>query len=548
MTISALEKELIQRECPLPSILKKGLLNCTFNQKKTLQSQSNPKEIQELFPNTHCLPLLKLQTSVTQTQDKPLKVGVILSGGQASGGHNVIAGVYDALQNIHSESILYGFKKGPSGLENGEYNILDKNKIASYRNTGGFNIIGSGRTKLETTKQFDRCIQVSKKLNLDAIIIIGGDDSNTNASILAEYYQSKSQKTIIIGIPKTIDGDLKNEYIPISFGFDTACKTYSELVGNIARDACSAQKYWHFIKLMGRSASHITLEVGLQTQPNITLISEEIKHKKMSLDSIVDSICEVIIDRSKNGKDYGIILIPEGLIEFIDSINKLITELNQKLLEHQQAFNQTEILSKKIELAQHILSPQNATEFSKLPNNIQSQLLLDRDPHGNVQVSRIETESLLIQLVKKNLKNNPNYTGSFAALNHFFGYEGRSAFPSIFDSNYTYTLGYASINLILAKATGYMISIQNILANIEHWEINAVPVTSMLNLELRYGENKPVIKKALVDLDGPVFKYFKNNRSKWKSENQYLFPGSIQYYGSTSNLSTLTLELEHRKE
>ena len=464
--------------------------------------------------------------------DTPINVGVILSGGQAPGGHNVIAGIYDGIKRLHSESRLYGFILGPAGLINHEYKELTGDIIDEYRNTGGFDIIGSGRTKLETKEQFDKGLEILKKLNIKALVIIGGDDSNTNACVLAEYYQSINAGVQVIGCPKTIDGDLKNEQIEISFGFDTACKVYSELIGNIERDCNSSRKYWHFIKVMGRSASHIALECALQTHPNICIISEEIEAKKWSLDDIVEHIAGIIVDREEQGLGFGTIIIPEGLIEFIPAIKDLIEELNDFFAHSSDEFN----LVRRSQQREYIiskLSPKNAKVYAGLPEKVARQLALDRDPHGNVQVSMIQTEELLSQMVGKKLEEwakEGKYKGKFSPVHHFFGYEGRSAAPSNYDADYCYSLGYAASMLIAGGKTGYMASIRNTTAPADKWVAGGIPITMMMNMERRSGKMKPVIKKTLVDLEGVPFNYFKSQRENWAIETDYVYPGPIQYF------------------
>ncbi|MDO5438231.1 MAG: diphosphate--fructose-6-phosphate 1-phosphotransferase, partial [bacterium] len=479
-------------------------------------------------------------------------VGLILSGGQAPGGHNVIAGLYDALKQSNPTNKLYGFLGGPSGIIEGKYVEFDDKFIDAYRNTGGFDIIGSGRTKLETEEQFEQSLAVCKKLNINAIVIIGGDDSNTNACMLAQWLKAKNTGIQVIGCPKTIDGDLKNSQIEISFGFDTATKTYSELIGNIMRDANSAKKYWHFIKLMGRSATHVGLEVALQTQPNIALISEEVEAKKQSLKSIVDYITDVVVKRAEKGKNFGVALIPEGLIEFIPEMKTMISSLNDILavLEKDSSFVNAQN-EQKYEIIASKLDAENASVFNSLPDLIKAQLLMDRDPHGNVQVSKIETEKLLIEMVKSNLKKlkaEGKYNGKFSEQAHFFGYEGRCAMPSNFDADYCYSLGYNAFALILAGLTGYLSSVKNLTEPAEKWMAGGVPLTMMMNMEKRHGKMKPVIQKALVELDGPVFKEFEAHRDEYAINDHYVFPGAIQYYGPTEvcDATTLTLQLEQK--
>ena len=465
---------------------------------------------------------------------KQLAFGLILSGGQAPGGHNVISGIYDGLKKLNPANKVYGFLGGPGGLVDNDYLELTDDIVDHYRNTGGFDIIGSGRTKLEETAQFDKGLENCKALGINALVIIGGDDSNTNACVLAEYYKQKDAGVQVIGCPKTIDGDLKNEMIETSFGFDTACKVYSELIGNIQRDANSAKKYWHFIKLMGRSASHIGLECALQTQPNVTIISEEVEAKNMSLDQVVEYIANIVAKRAANGENFGTVLIPEGLIEFIPAMKKLIAELNDLLAHNEAEVNSLETNSEKRGYLSAKLSAEMAEVFKSLPNNIANQLMLDRDPHGNVQVSLIETEKLLIDMVKaklKKMKKAGEYTGKFSAQNHFFGYEGRCAAPSNFDADYCYALGYTASVLIAEGKTGYMSSVRNLTKPADQWLAGGVPVTMMMNMEKRHGHMKPVIQKALVRLDGAPFKALVANREDWAVNTKYVYPGPIQYFG-----------------
>jgi pyrophosphate--fructose-6-phosphate 1-phosphotransferase len=543
--LSVLGKARANYKPKLPPALRSGALKVLINQGAATESVRDQEAIKNLFPNTYSAPVLTFAAvEEKQTAGKPLNAGVVLSGGQAPGGHNVIAGIFDGIKAITGSSKLYGFLGGPGGLVDGKYIEIDHNLISKYRNTGGFDIIQSGRTKLESTAQFDKCIEVVKQLDLNAIVIIGGDDSNTNAAVLAEYFAAKKVPCSVIGCPKTIDGDLKNEYIETSFGFDTAVKTYSELIGNIERDANSAQKYWHFIKLMGRSASHIGLEAALQTHPNICLISEEIKKQKLTLEQVVNLITDIIIARFVNKKNFGVALIPEGLIEFIPEFEILISELNEAL-----ANNEAEIKNagkNMAEAASKHISEASAKLLKNLPEKIQLQLMQERDPHGNVQVSLIETEKLLIEMVSKELKLR-NFKGKFAALNHFFGYEGRCAAPSNFDADYCYSLGYAASVLVLHRKTGYMASIRNLTAGFENWVAGAVPTTMMMNMERRNATDKPVIQKALVDLNGKPFKYFAEHRNKWAKNEEYLYPGPIQYFGPSEvcDATNYTLMLEH---
>ncbi len=515
------------------------------------QSVDNQEEVKALFPNTYGMPTLKFVESSEKKEYAPVNVGVILSGGQAPGGHNVIAGIFDGIKSLNKDSRLYGFLMGPGGLVDHEYVELTADIIDEYRNTGGFDIIGSGRTKLETQEQFDKGLEILKQLEIKALVIIGGDDSNTNACVLAEYYKAINAGVQVIGCPKTIDGDLKNEMIETSFGFDTACKVYSEVIGNILRDCNSARKYWHFIKLMGRSASHIALECALQVQPNICIVSEEVEAKKQSLDDIVTYIANAIAKRAEAGNNFGAVLIPEGLIEFIPAMKALIAELNDFLAHNQDEFGKVE-KDKELDYIKANLSADNAAVFASLPAGIARQLTKDRDPHGNVQVSLIETEKLLAEMVENKLaemKKTGKYVGKFAAQVHFFGYEGRCAAPSNFDADYCYSLGYTAAALIGAGKTGYMSSVRNTTAPATEWIAGGIPVTMMMNMERRHGEMKPVIRKALVELDGAPFKFFAANREQWAVETSYVYPGPIQYFGPAEvcDQTTRTLALEQGK-
>lgn len=545
MTKSPLQIARASYQPKLPASLKGKVV---LKEGAATESVADQAEIKELFPNTYGMPVVTFESG--DKAEYPVKnVGVILSGGQAPGGHNVISGLFDGLKVLNPENKLYGFLGGPSGLVDHSYIELTSEIVDEYRNTGGFDIIGSGRTKLEEEEQYEKGAQICKKLNIHAIVVIGGDDSNTNACVLAEYYAQKQTGIQVIGCPKTIDGDLKNDWIETSFGFDTACKVYSELIGNIQRDANSAKKYWHFIRLMGRSASHITLECALQSQPNICLISEEVEKKNMTLNDVVDEIVKVIIHRANFGMNFGTILIPEGLIEFIPAMKKLISELND-LLAHNDDFNALETEDEKRQYVKGLLSHESATVYKDLPKGIARQLTLDRDPHGNVQVSLIETEKLLIEMVAKRLaqlKAQGIFKGKFSPINHFFGYEGRCAIPSNFDADYTYSLGYTAALLISEEKTGYMSSVRNTTAPASEWIAGGVPITMMMNMEKRHGKMKPVIQKALVRLDGAPFKYLVSNRVNWADEHQsYIYPGPIQYYGPTEvcDQPTRTLQLE----
>ncbi len=512
------------------------------------QSVGNQDEIKALFPNTYGMPVIEFVEGEKQ-ELPPFNVGVILSGGQAPGGHNVISGLFDGIKSLNADSKLYGFILGPGGLVDHKYMELTADIIDEYRNTGGFDIIGSGRTKLEEVDQFEKGIEILRQLNIKALVIIGGDDSNTNACVLAEYYAAKKYGVQVIGCPKTIDGDLKNEQIETSFGFDTACKTYSELIGNIQRDCNSARKYWHFIKLMGRSASHIALECALQCQPNICLVSEEVEAKAMSLDDVVTYIAQAVAKRAEQGNNYGTVLIPEGLIEFIPAIKKLIAELNDVLASPEA---QNIGRSEQIDFVKQHISAENLAVFNSLPTSVARQLALDRDPHGNVQVSLIETEKLLSTMVAAKLdkwKKAGKFVGKFAAQHHFFGYEGRCAAPSNYDADYCYALGFNASRLIANGKTGYMSIVKNTTAPAAEWIAGGVPITMMMNMERRNGKNKPVIRKALVELDGAPFKYFASRREEWAEKTMYVYPGPIQYFGPTEvcDQPTCTLKLEQAK-
>ena len=538
MTESPLQ---IARRAYQPKMPQALMGQVSLQEGEATQSVADQEAIRELFPNTYGLPVIKVESQKSKVEShgtEPLNVGVILSGGQAPGGHNVISGIFDGLKRVNPDGKLYGFLGGPSGLIDGKYIELTADIIDRYRNTGGFDIIGSGRTKLEETWQFDKGIEVCRQLGITAIVIIGGDDSNTNACVLAEYYLQKQCGIQVIGCPKTIDGDLKNAMIETSFGFDTACKVYSELIGNIQRDANSAKKYWHFIRLMGRSASHIALECALQTQPNICIISEEVEHKQMTLQQIVDDIARVVAARAEKGLNFGTVLVPEGLIEFIPAMRVLIQELNDLLADN-----------KALDL--NGLTPASRQLYESLPQAIAKQLTMDRDPHGNVQVSLIETEKLLIEMVARRLaemKEAGQYKGKFATQHHFFGYEGRCAVPSNFDADYCYSLGQTAATLIAAGKTGYMAIVRNLTRPAAEWIAGGVPITMMMNMERRNGKLKPVIQKALVDLQGKPYQYFVSHREQWAlSDDTYIFPGPIQYYGPAEvcDQPTCTIRLEH---
>ena len=552
--LSPLQIERLKYQPKLPSSLSSGINSLEMVEGEATQSVRDQEQIQNLFKNTYGKPVVTFKTTSSSHSSEVRNVGVILSGGQAPGGHNVIAGLYDALKQANPSNKLYGFLGGPSGIIDGKYMEFSDEFMNAYRNTGGFDIIGSGRTKLETEEQVQKSLEVCKKLNISAVVIIGGDDSNTNAALLAEWFVKNNTGIQVIGCPKTIDGDLKNEQIEISFGFDTATKTYGELIGNIQRDANSAKKYWHFVKIMGRSASHVALEAALQTQPNITMISEEVEAKKMSLEQVVNYMTDIIVKRSDMGKNFGIAIIPEGLIEFIPEMKSMIANLNDIMasLESDSSFVNATTIREKFEIVENRLDPANAKVYASLPVLIKGQLLADRDPHGNVQVSKIETEKLLIEMISTRLdelKSQGDYIGKFSAQSHFFGYEGRCAFPSNFDADYCYSLGFNAFALINFGLTGYLSSVRNLTAPADQWIAGGVPLTMMMNMEKRHGEMKPVIQKALVELDGPVFKALESCRQDWAMNDRYLFPGAIQYFGPSCvcDVTTCTLQLERAK-
>ena len=546
MEKSALQIARAAYQPKLPAGLRAGV---SIKEGEPTQSVGDQEEIKKLFPNTYGMPLVEFVPSDEKKEYAPMNIGIILSGGQAPGGHNVICGLYDELKKQNPANKLYGFLMGPGGLVDHKYIELTDAIIDDYRNTGGFDMIGSGRTKLEEVDQFESGLKIIRELGIKAIVIIGGDDSNTNACVLAEYYAAKNYGVQVIGCPKTIDGDLKNEQIETSFGFDTACKTYSEVIGNIQRDANSARKYWHFIKLMGRSASHIALECALQCQPNVCIISEEVEEKNQTLDDIVTYIAEIVAKRAANGNNFGTVLIPEGLIEFIPAMKKLIAELNDLLSTPEAASvsaadQRSWILSK--------LSKENAAIYESLPEGVAKQLTMERDPHGNVQVSLIETEKLLSEMVAVKLaawKKEGKFVGKFAAQHHFFGYEGRCAAPSNYDADYCYALGTSAAQLVANGKTGYMAIVKNTTAPAEQWVAGGVPITMMMNMERRNGKMKPVIKKALVRLDGAPFKKFAAHRAEWAENTCFVYPGPIQYWGPTEvcDQCTKTLALEQGK-
>lgn len=547
MEISALQKERAGYQPKLPKALQGAV---KVQEGAPTQSVDNQEDIKKLFPNTYGMPLVEFVPADSANNAK-INVGIILSGGQAPGGHNVISGLFDEVKKLNPENRLYGFLMGPGGLVDHNYIEITAENLQAYRNTGGFDMIGSGRTKLEKEEQFEKGLEILRKLDIKAVVIIGGDDSNTNACVLAEYYAAKQYGVQVIGCPKTIDGDLKNDQIETSFGFDTATKTYSELIGNIERDCNSARKYWHFIKLMGRSASHIALECALQTQPNICLVSEEIESKDQTLNDIVEYIAGVVAYRAEQGNNFGVVLIPEGLIEFIPAIGRLIQELNDLLAAHGADYLNLDKDAQRKYILEH-LSAENKATFETLPEGVARQLSLDRDPHGNVQVSLIETEKLISEMVAAKLdqwKKEGKYAGKFSPLHHFFGYEGRCAAPSNFDADYCYALGSSAAQLIANGKTGYMAIVKNTTAPADQWKAGGVPITMMMNMERRNGEMKPVIRKALVELDGAPFKTFADQREKWAKETCYVYPGPIQYWGPSSvcDQTTKTLGLEQAK-
>lgn len=544
MKTSALQVERAAYQPKLPKALQGAV---KVQEGAPTQSVDDQEEIQKLFPHTYGMPLVEFVPG-EHTESKRLNVGVILSGGQAPGGHNVISGLFDAVKKLNPENQLYGFLMGPGGLVEHHYVEITEEFLDPYRNTGGFDMIGSGRTKLEKEEQFEKGLEILKKLDIKALVIIGGDDSNTNACVLAEYYAAKEYGIQVIGCPKTIDGDLKNEQIETSFGFDTATKTYAELIGNIERDCNSARKYWHFIKVMGRSASHIALECALQTQPNICLISEEIQEKDQTLNEIVENIASVVAHRAHEGNNFGVVVIPEGLIEFIPAIGRLIGELNDLLAAHGADYKDLDKDAQRKYILEH-LSEANRSTFETLPEDVARQLSLDRDPHGNVQVSLIETEKLLSNMVAAKLeqwKKEKKYDGKFSPLHHFFGYEGRCAAPSNFDADYCYALGTSAVQLIANGKTGYMAIVKNTTGCTDDWKAGGVPITMMMNMERRTGEMKPVIRKALVDLNGKPFKTLAEHREEWAKKTCYIYPGPIQYWGPSKvcDQTTMTLSLE----
>ena len=550
MKLSPLQKARYEYQPKLPGMLRNGISSICVKEGEATQSVADQDKIAALFPNTYGKKEITFVKGTNTSVAKKQVVGVILSGGQAPGGHNVVSGLYDALKATNKDNVLIGFKGGPSGLTDDKYIVFDDEYIDQFRNTGGFDIIGSGRTKLETEEQFKVASEVCKKHGITAIVIIGGDDSNTNAAVLAEYFAAHNTGVQVIGCPKTIDGDLKNDDIECSFGFDTATKTYSELIGNIERDANSAKKYWHFIKVMGRSASHVALECALETQPNICLIGEEVAAKKMSLSQIANQIADSVVARSNKGMNFGVAIIPEGIVEFVPEFGKLIAEINELLAGAKaDAFNALTTWADKYAFIEKGLTKESMAVFALLPESIQQQLFLERDPHGNVQVSLIESEKLFAELVGNVLKERKakgEFNGKFGTQHHFFGYEGRCAFPSNFDADYCYSLGYNAFMLIQYGFNGYLSKVSNLSKPADQWVAGGMPITKMMNIERRHGEDKPVIRKALVELDGAPFKYFEAHRAEWAVETCFTFPGAIQYYGPAEvcDLTTRTLALE----
>jgi pyrophosphate--fructose-6-phosphate 1-phosphotransferase len=550
MEISQLQKARYEYKPKLPAVLAGSVRDIRVDFGEPTSAVADVDELRAIFKRSFGKPIARFEKGAGSIASAPLRAGVILSGGQAPGGHNVIAGLFDGLKKENPASRLLGFSGGPAGLINNVFIEITKEIIDAHRNTGGFDMIGSGRTKIETAEQFAAALETARKNALDAVVVIGGDDSNTNAALLAEYFLEHGAKTLVIGCPKTIDGDLKNEYIETSFGFDTAVKTYSELIGNIMRDANSAKKYWHFIRLMGRAASHIALEAALQTHPNVCLISEEIEKKALSLDDIIGEICGSVTRRAENGENFGIVLIPEGIVEFVPEMKKLIAEINDIIAGHKDEFSALEHFSAQTAFLEKKLSAPSFAVFTSIPGEIAQQLLFDRDSHGNVQVSRIETEKLLIGMLERRLARlakEGRYKGAFSPLAHFFGYEGRAAPPSNFDADYCYSLGYSAFVLIAAGLTGYIASVRGLSRPASEWQAGGVPLTMMMNIEKRHGAHKPVIKKALVELEGRPFKAFAAARGEWAHTTSFVYPGPIQYYGPSEvcDAATVTLRLEY---
>jgi pyrophosphate--fructose-6-phosphate 1-phosphotransferase len=549
--LSPLQKERLNYQPKLPAALRGKPKKIALKTGKPTKSAADQAAIKKLFPQTYGQGEAKFAEGKGSLKLDPIKVGVVLSGGQAPGGHNVLAGLFDALQALNPKNKLIGYLGGPSGILDDKILELDAKRVDAYRNTGGFDIIGSGRTKLETREQFDACAKNLKARGISALVVVGGDDSNTNAAVLAEYFASNGMGLQVIGCPKTIDGDLKTKEIEISFGFDTATKTYGELIGNVERDCLSAKKYWHFIKLMGRSASHIALECALRTQPNVALISEEVAARKLTLTQIAEEMALTVVERAARGKHYGVALVPEGLVEFVPEIKALIHELNELVAHEAETFNALKGSAARIEFVQSRLSALGKMSFQSLPKDIQAQMLDERDPHGNVQVSRIETEKLLMEMVGERvegMKREGKTKAKFSPVGHFFGYEGRCAFPSNFDADYCYALGYNAGFLVAAGLTGYLSSVGDLCKPAKQWVCGGIPLTMLMNVERRHGADKPVIRKALVELEGKPFKAYAKQRAQWALEDAYLFPGAIQYWGpsAVADIVTATLELESR--
>ena len=551
---SKLQQHRCKYQPVLPAILQKGPAAVKAKLGKATKSVADQATVKKMFPNTYGLPEITfVKGANSAVAKKAVRVGVVLSGGQAPGGHNVIAGLLDGLKKANSKNKLFGFLGGPSGIVDNKFIEITPALMKDYRNTGGFDLIQSGRTKIETDEQLCAAKDNLLANKMDALIVVGGDDSNTNACVIAEYLKQQGVDVTVIGVPKTIDGDLKNAQIETSFGFDTATKIYAEMVGNICRDVNSARKYWHFVRLMGRSASHIALEVAFKTQPNVVLIGEEVLAKKMTLAQVVDYLAGIIAKRAEMGKNFGVCLVPEGLIEFIPEMKELIAALNDMLSDHEAELAKMTTVAEKKEFIISKLPAKLAALMKSLPAGIASQLMLDRDPHGNVQVSLIETEKLLVEMLRVKLaemKKAGKYNGKFSAITHFFGYEGRCGVPSTFDANYTYALGYNAAVLALNKCSGYLSSVRKLTKKAKDWECGGIPLTMMMNIERRKGKEKPVIRKALVELKGEPFKFLAKNRGEWALTESYIFPGPIQYFGpeDVTDMTTITLAFEQAKK
>jgi pyrophosphate--fructose-6-phosphate 1-phosphotransferase len=551
MEVSPLQKARYGYKPKLPTALTGPVEGIACEKLEPALPDEDRESLRALFPRSYGMPAVRLGSGRADpaTSRRKRTIGVILSGGPAPGGHNVIAGLFDGLKAANPESTLVGFRGGPGGLVEDKAMAIDAALVDRYRNTGGFDMVGSGRTKIETPEQFEKALATAKRRGLDAVVVIGGDDSNTNAAVLAEYFAARGEPISVIGVPKTIDGDLKSPVIETSFGFDTATKLFSELAGNIARDSASGRKYWHFIKLMGRSASHITLECALQVRPNIAIISEEVESKKIGLSAIIGSIADSVAGRASKGENFGVVLVPEGLLEFIPEIKVLIDEINEILAADEDAFKALSSDAERVAFVMERLSHDSKAVFEHLPEDIEAQLLWDRDPHGNVQFSRIETEKLLAEMVGRRLAlyaKEGDYSGKYDYQTHFLGYEGRCAFPSNFDADYCYALGYTAFALVAAGLSGYLSSVKNLSAPAAKWEAGGLPLVSLMNLERRHGHDKPVIRKALVDLEGAPFKAFAAQREAWSLSSDFRVPGGIQYFGPSevADLTTETLRLE----